>query len=154
LLGGEVVKTIRKGIANEDAFADNPALLMWGCLCVLISVGTWLITASKFEMPVSTTHSCVGGMIGMAIALRGSDSVVWYKEPTEDNPLPGGFLGVVLSWFISPILSGLISGLLFLCVRIVLRSKRPFENALKMYPIMVFGWMYYHIYVVYVDERI
>ena len=29
-LGGEVVKTIRKGIADESAFADNPPLLMYG----------------------------------------------------------------------------------------------------------------------------
>lgn len=139
LLGGEVVKTIRKGIANEEAFADNPALLMWGCLCTLISVGTWLITASRFEMPVSTTHSCVGGMIGMAIALRGPNSVIWYKTPTRDKPLPGGFLGVVLSWFISPIFSGMVSCVLFTCVRFILRSKHPFENSLKIYPVMVFG---------------
>jgi sodium-dependent phosphate transporter len=139
LLGGEVVKTIRKGIADENAFADNPPLLMWGCLCTLISVGTWLISASKFEMPVSTTHSCVGGMIGMTIALRGTDSVVWYKSPTEDKPLPGGFLGVVLSWFISPVLSATVASSLFVCVRCVLRSKRPFENAFRIYPILVFG---------------
>jgi hypothetical protein len=56
-LGGSVVKTIRKGIADQDAFKDDPALLMWGCLCVITCVGIWLLIMSKFEIPVSTTHS-------------------------------------------------------------------------------------------------
>ena len=52
---------------------------------VLLSVGLWLFLASKFEMPVSTTHSCVGGMVGMTIALAGSECVIWYK-PIETFP--------------------------------------------------------------------
>jgi len=138
-LGGEVVKTIRKGIADEDAFKDNPPLLMWGCLCVISSVAVWLLVACRLEMPVSTTHSCVGGMIGMAIALRGADAVTWYKDPSPpDKPLPGGFFGVVLSWFLSPILSGTIAVTFFFCVRCVLRSKQPFNNSVKIYPVLVF----------------
>jgi len=138
-LGGEVVKTIRKGIADEDAFDDNPPLLMYGCLCVIISVAIWLVTACRLEMAVSTTHSCVGGMIGMAIAARGSDAVVWYKDPDPpDKPLPGGFFGVVLSWFISPICSGIIAAFLFFVVRLILRSKSPFRNTVFIYPVLVF----------------
>merc|ERR1719197_792925 len=138
-LGGEVVKTIRKGIADPDAFEDNPPLLMYGCMCVIFSVGIWLVTACRLEMPVSTTHSCVGGMIGMAIAARGSSAVTWYKDPSPpDKPLPGGFFGVVLSWFLSPILSGIFAMGLFLVVRCVMRSKQPFKNAVKVYPVLVF----------------
>ena len=37
----------------------------------------WLFLASYLEMPVSTTHSCVGGMIGMAMILKGNDCVIW-----------------------------------------------------------------------------
>ena len=138
-LGGEVVKTIRKGIADEEAFEDNPPALMFGCMCVIYSVAIWLVTACRLEMPVSTTHSCVGGMIGMAIALRGSEAVTWYKEPNPpDKPLPGGFSGVVLSWFLSPILSAIFSSLLFLMVRFAMRSKNAFANAVKIYPLLVF----------------
>jgi len=137
-LGGEVVKTIRKGIADEDFFLDNPPLLMWGCLCVITSVAIWLLVACRLEMPVSTTHSCVGGMIGMAIALRGSDAVTWYSDPRPpDKPLPGGFFGVVLSWFISPLLSGILATTYFFFVRLILRSKNPFNNAVKVYPVLV-----------------
>jgi sodium-dependent phosphate transporter len=139
-LGGEVVKTIRKGIADEEAFEDNAPLLMYGCLCTIFSVGIWLVTACRLEMPVSTTHSCVGGMIGMAIAARGSDAVVWFKDPDPpDKPLPGGFFGVVLSWFLSPICSGVLAALFFLFVRTVLRSKNAFQNSVRVYPLLVFA---------------
>ena len=64
----------------------------------------WLFLASYFEMPVSTTHSCVGGMIGMTIAIGGGSCVNWY-EPKDSFPFVGGVSGIVLSWFISPIFS-------------------------------------------------
>ena len=72
LMGSHVTETIRKDIANYECFEDNPAILMYGCMYVLLAVGAWLFLASKYEMPVSTTHSCVGGMIGMSLALGGS----------------------------------------------------------------------------------
>merc|ERR1719231_263109 len=78
-------------------------------------------------------------MIGMAIASR-PEAVIWYKDPAPpDKPLPGGFVGVVLSWFISPILSGILSSLFFLVVRqVCLRSASPFERSVKIYPLLVF----------------
>ena len=137
-MGGEVVKTIRGSLANINDFKDNPPLLMWGCMCVDIATAVWLIIATKWEMPVSTTHSCVGGMIGMTIALRGANSVIWFKEADATSPIPGGFLSIVVSWFLSPLLSAITSAILFLIVRTILRSKNGFENSVRTYPIMVF----------------
>ena len=77
LMGSHVTDTIRKGISDYKCFEDEPEILMYGCMWVILSVGLWLFLASKYEMPVSTTHSCVGGMIGMTIMLKGSDCVVW-----------------------------------------------------------------------------
>ena len=108
LMGSHVSDTIRKGIANYECFENEPELLMYGCMWVIFSVTLWLFAASYFEMPVSTTHSCVGGMIGMTIAIVGSECVIWYKE-LDNFPYVGGVGGIVLSWFISPIFSGLIS---------------------------------------------
>ena len=79
LMGSHVTDTIRKGIADYKCFEESPELLMYGCMCVMIAVGLWLFLASYYEMPVSTTHSCVGGMIGMTMVLAGSDCVIWYK---------------------------------------------------------------------------
>ena len=67
LMGNHVVNTIRKGIADYECFNDEPYVFMYGCMWVCFSVGIWLFLSSKYEMPVSTTHSCVGGMIGMVL---------------------------------------------------------------------------------------
>ena len=108
LMGSHVTKTIRKGIADYACFEDDPELLMYGCFCVLLSVGSWLFLASYLEMPVSTTHSCVGGMIGMTMVTGGSNCVIWYKA-TDSFPWVGGVSGIVMSWFLSPIFSALFA---------------------------------------------
>ena len=63
-----------------------------------------VVLASYYEMPVSTTHSCVGGMIGMAVVLGGSNCVVWYKQ-IDTFPYIGGVGGIVMSWFLSLVLA-------------------------------------------------
>ena len=117
LMGSHVTDTIRKGIADYKCFEDDAYLLMYGCMWVILSVGMWLFLASYLEMPVSTTHSCVGGMIGMAMALKGADCVIWYK-PVETFPYVGGVGGIVMSWFLSPLFSGLIAAGVFGVTRI------------------------------------
>ena len=72
LMGSHVTNTIRKGIADYECFDGSEYLLMYGCMWVIFSVGIWLFFASYLEMPVSTTHSCVGGMIGIAWLLKRS----------------------------------------------------------------------------------
>jgi len=137
LMGSHVTDTIRKGIADYQCFEDYPELLMYGCMWVIFSVASWLFIASYFEMPVSTTHSCVGGMIGMTIALVGSDCVIWYKS-TDNFPYIGGVSGIVLSWVLSPLFSGIISSIIYATTRsLVLR--RPYRSSRLniIYPILV-----------------
>ena len=137
LMGGHVTKTIRKGIADYECFQDNPGALMYGCMCVCLSVGIWLFIASKYEMPVSTTHSCVGGMIGMTIALKGPQCVTWYEEK-ELFPYVGGVSGIILSWFISPLFSAMISSVFFGITRYsILRSKKSFDRTIYLFPILI-----------------
>jgi sodium-dependent phosphate transporter len=137
LMGNHVTDTIRKGIADYQCFENDPELLMYGCMWVIISVGAWLFIATYYEMPVSTTHSCVGGMIGMTIALVGSDCVIWYK-PVETFPYIGGVGGIVMSWVISPIFSGVISSLLFAIVRSqVLRYPYESNRLNYIYPVLI-----------------
>ena len=139
LMGSHVTDTIRKGIADYKCFEDTPELLMYGCFWVIISVSIWLFLASYLEMPVSTTHSCVGGMIGMTIALAGSDCVIWYKE-TDDFPFVGGVLGIVISWFVSPILSAFSSAFIFAVIRkLVLRHPYATNRIYYVYPVLVGG---------------
>jgi solute carrier family 20 (sodium-dependent phosphate transporter) len=139
LMGNHVTDTIRKGIADYECFEDNPDILMYGCMWVMVSVSAWLFIASYFEMPVSTTHSCVGGMIGMTITLAGPDCVIWYKE-VDSFPYIGGVGGIVLSWVISPIFSGILASLLYAFIRsFVLRHAYNSKRIIYSYPILVGG---------------
>ena len=138
LMGSHVTDTIRKGIADYQCFEDNPEILMYGCFWVIVAVAAWLFTASYYEMPVSTTHSCVGGMVGMTIALAGPSCVIWYK-PLDTFPYIGGVSGIVMSWFISPVFSGLLAAFIYACTRcIVLRQAYTTRRLLIIYPVL--GW--------------
>ena len=137
LMGGHVTDTIRKGIADYKCFEEQPELLMYGCMWVVLSVGMWLFLASKYEMPVSTTHSCVGGMIGMTMVLAGSDCVIWYK-PVETFPYVGGVSGIVMSWFLSPIFSAIFAMIIFSITRaLVLRKNFDTYGTNIAYPILI-----------------
>ena len=137
LMGSHVSETIRKGIADYRCFESQPELLMYGCMWVVLSVGLWLFLASFLEMPVSTTHSCVGGMIGMAWALGGSNCIIWYK-PLESFPYMGGVSGILLSWVFSPVLSGVLASIMFYMIRgIVMRHDYESYRIYIIYPVLV-----------------
>jgi len=128
LAGGEVTKTIRKGIIEADAFIGNPDLLIWGMLASLLAAGTWLLIASLKGWPVSTTHSIVGAVIGFAAVGVSTDAVNWDKVVT-----------IVLSWIVSPLLAGTISFMVFTSIqRLILNTSDPLKNAIKYGPIYLF----------------
>jgi sodium-dependent phosphate transporter len=136
-MGSHVVKTIRKGISDQDCFVDDPGLLMYGCLCVILSVAMWLILASYLEMPVSTTHSCVGGMIGMTMVARGSSCVTWIAK-SQQFPYVKGVVAIIVSWLLSPIISGGFAAALFFTLRtFILRSQESYNRVQYAFPIIV-----------------
>ena len=137
LMGSHVTNTIRKGIADYKCFEDDAYLLMYGCMWVILAVGLWLFLASYLEMPVSTTHSCVGGMIGMAMVLKGADCVIWYK-PVDTFPYVGGVGGIVMSWFLSPLFSAIIAIVVFAITRTsVLRKEFESYRINWAYPVLI-----------------
>ncbi|CAN0424093.1 unnamed protein product [Pylaiella littoralis] len=136
-LGSHVTKTIRKGIADIECFEDNPGILMYGNMCVVYTTGIWLLLASFLELPVSTTHSTIGGIVGMAMTYRGPSCVVWYEE-ADLFPYLKGVSAIVASWALSPVLSGIIAVALFLFVRtFVLRSPNSYKRAIIIFPFLV-----------------
>ena len=137
LMGSHVTDTVRKGIADYACFQDDPAVLMYGCQCVLFAVSVWLILASHLEMPVSTTHSCIGGMIGMAMTSRGTKCVKWNKH-TNMFPFFDGVSSIVFSWILSPIVSAIFASTFFYTLRTaVLRSANSFEKTKWAFPVML-----------------
>lgn len=140
LLGSQVTDTVRKKIADREEFEDDPEVLMYGMLCVLAATGIWLTLASFLELPVSTTHSVIGGIIGMALAAKGNDAVVWYKFDDDKSALKkfSGVAPVIASWVISPFLSGCFAVILFGSVRtLILRKEDSERRAYLFFPLLV-----------------
>ena len=127
LAGGQVTKTIRKGIIDADLLSATPELLVYGMLASLLAAGIWLLVASRFGWPVSTTHTIVGAIVGFAAVGIGMEAVHWSKVGT-----------IVMSWVISPALAGAVSYWLFRSVqKLILNKENPFESAKKIVPYYV-----------------
>jgi solute carrier family 20 (sodium-dependent phosphate transporter) len=137
LLGGNVTKTIAGGIANPSTFAKYPALFMFGMLAAEVGACTWILLATYLELPVSTTHSIIGGVVGFALVFGGAKSVTWYKR-TDTFPFIGGMVPVFVSWFLSPLVAALITLVLFLVIRtLVLRRANSTKIAYWVLPVLV-----------------
>lgn len=128
LAGGQVTKTIRKGIVDADVISGSPDLLLYGMLASLLAAGLWLLIASRNGWPVSTTHSIVGAIVGFAMVGIGMEAVKWDKI---------GF--IVASWVISPALAGTFAFLLFKSVQIlILNTDNPLKYAKRYVPFYIF----------------
>jgi PiT family inorganic phosphate transporter len=128
LAGGEVTSTIRKGIIDASFYIDQPELLVFGMTAALLAAGTWLIIASYYGWPVSTTHSIVGAIVGFSAVGVGMDSVTWTKV-----------LGIVGSWIITPLISGIIAYFIFMSSqKLIFNTKDPISNAKRFVPIYMF----------------
>lgn len=136
-LGKGVADTVRSKIADPEFFYSMPEVFMYGNLSALFAAGCWLLLASYLELPVSTTHSIVGGIVGFAITVD-PDAIIW-SESSDEFPYFKGISAIVASWFISPILSAILAMILFFVVRLViLRSKDSYTRAFIFFPVLVF----------------
>jgi PiT family inorganic phosphate transporter len=128
LAGGEVTSTIRKGMVDSAMFADSPELLVYGMLSALLAAGVWLLFATRQGLPVSTTHSIVGAIVGFAAVTMGIDAVQWGKVGN-----------IAMSWIVSPILAGTMSYFLYRSVQVlILDSADPFKNSKRYVPLYIF----------------
>ncbi len=128
LAGGQVTATIRKGIIDPGLLAGNPELLVFGMLASLLAAGVWLMVASTFGWPVSTTHTIVGAIVGFAIVGMGASAVQWAKVGA-----------IVASWVVSPLLAGTLAFALFRSVqRLIFDAGDPFRAAKRYVPLYIF----------------
>ncbi len=164
LAGGSVTKTVRKGILDaETAFVRpatnttaNPAingtgpdmtaaggalefapeLYIYGMLAALLGTAIWLTVATWWGMPVSTTHSIVGGVIGAGMFAAGSfygwdkagDAIAWTKV-----------IEIFQSWLFAPLLGGTIAFLLFWLIKIVVfNNNDPLKAVNRWRPLFIF----------------
>ena len=125
-IGSHVTNTIRKGIVSTEVLTD-PHLALIGALSALLAAALWVSFATWKSLPVSTTHSIVGAMIGFGIMAGGFSVINW-----------GKLAAVVMSWVISPVFSIVIAFLMFkLIVLTILSKKDSFNGALKLSPFFI-----------------
>jgi inorganic phosphate transporter, PiT family len=128
LAGGEVTQTIRSGMVDPAFMSGNPELLIFGMLASLLAAGTWLLIASRFGWPVSTTHSIVGAIVGFAAVGIGVEVVEWSQVGR-----------IAMSWVVSPLLAGSIAFALFRSVQVlILDTRNPLANAKRFVPGYIF----------------
>ncbi|KAH8370259.1 hypothetical protein KR093_002842 [Drosophila rubida] len=125
LIGYKVSDTMRKGILEVSLYEGAEEVLMLGCVSALASSAVWLLVATFLKLPISGTHSIVGSTIGFSLVARGVQGLKWSTLGT-----------IVGSWFISPVMSGVVSILLFLAIRrFILRAKEPLKAGFRSLPI-------------------
>jgi len=126
-MGASVTDTVRKGIIDGAYFKENPEVLMLGMLSALLGAGLWLCLCSFLGSPVSTTHSIIGSLIGVSMVTNPASLNAWKI-----------FL-VVLSWFASPLCSGILAAGIFAIVRtFILRSENSVQRGLKFFPLLLY----------------
>ncbi|MEE4355644.1 MAG: anion permease [Desulfococcaceae bacterium] len=125
-IGSHVTNTIRKGIVSTHVLSD-PHLALIGALAALLASALWVSFATWKSLPVSTTHSIVGAMIGFGIMAGGFSVINWGK------------LGaVVMSWIISPFFSLIIAFFMFkIIVKFILAKRDAFGRAMKLSPFFI-----------------
>lgn len=119
VVGANVANTVRKKMFDPlqlndvypaAEFGESYAALILGCgmIAALMAAGTWLMAASYFGLPVSTSHSIVGSVVGFGCVAVGVSMVDWKTVGL-----------ITCGWVISPLMSGAVAYILF---RFVLRS--------------------------------
>ncbi len=128
LAGSHVTNTISKGIINPQLLSSQPDKFIIGMFASLLAAGIWVNLATYLGLPVSTTHSIVGALIGFGIISIGASYINW-----------GKVIPIVLSWIISPLAGAIISGTLYtLLERKVLFAEDPYKASLKYSPFFIF----------------
>ena len=124
--GGHVTDTVRKGMLDISLIGRDQ--LVYGMLGSLAAAGTLLVVATRFGLPVSTTHAIVGAIVGFGVVSIGPEVVNWGKIGQ-----------IVLSWLTSPLLAGVIAFGIFQFTRAkVLDTKDPVVQIRKLGPVFFF----------------
>ncbi|MCD6449290.1 MAG: inorganic phosphate transporter [Thermotogaceae bacterium] len=133
LFGSQVTKTIAKGIVHLEMI-DSTEKILTGAMAALVASTVWIIFATIWGMPVSTTHSIVGGMLGFGIAASGWHAVNWVK------------MGIIaLTWITSPFIGGVIAYAVFKFISIAILHRKDPAKASKIWTPLLVGVAFYII---------
>ncbi len=126
-VGSHVTDTVRKGIISTSGI-DNHVLLL-GFVASLLAAAIWVTLSTWKEMPISTTHSIIGALIGFGIIAGGTSTVMWSKVGS-----------VAASWVLSPVFGCILAFFVFkIIVKTIFAKDNPVSAAKIVGPI-IFGF--------------
>ena len=121
--GKRVTSTIAKGIVPIDTIKlIDPNLVVVGMLAAILAAGFWITFATFYNLPVSTSHSIVGAVLGFGLVSAHSGIIAY----SDINWLVLG--KIVGSWLLSPLLGAAFAYLIFVLIRslILQRADNPY----------------------------
>ncbi len=110
IFGESVANTIGKGIVDVN-IVDNQVIFSGLIGAILLSA-----TATHYGMPISVSHSIIGGYGGAGIAKAGFDAIVL-----------SGYTKVVIFIFLAPIMGFVIAFIFSVITLWIVRNKSPYK---------------------------
>lgn len=130
-LGGFVSQTISRKILvlpTHGGEQERTLELMLVMLSVLIGSGMWLTISTIFSLPVSTTHSVIGSVVGCGVLMGGLDVIEWRE-----------LMWISIWWVASPIVGAFVSLIFwFVLKRLVVASQNSVSRMLTALPFLSF----------------
>lgn len=105
-LGNRVTGTLATQVANPQVFAANPMPLILGMVAVMVATTLWLQLATRWGLPVASSHGVVGAIAGFMVVAQGGQGLAWSQLEL-----------ISLAWGITPLVSGAVAGGLFWLLR-------------------------------------
>ena len=132
--GDAVTDTVRKGILEVDFSTVTPDIsqdIAFGFIAAMMAAATWLTIATRFGLPVSTTHSIIGGIIGVGLVLEVDHNTSYINWGVVQK--------VVMSWVASPLMGGLVAFFSYWIIKkTILDAENPEQRSLWLAPILAF----------------
>lgn len=133
LVGARVSGTIKNGIISTTIFQDNAGVQMLAFTCALMVSASWLMIATRYSLPVSTTYSIVSALAGAGVAVGGASAVQWGWNDSK------GIAAIFSGIFIAPAISAGFAGIVFLFTKYsVLERENSVKAAMIVSPIYFF----------------
>lgn len=125
-VGPHVVETVKGGIIYSSMIPDGHTLMI-GFISSLLAAALWVTLSTWKEMPISTTHSVIGALIGFGLIASGTQSVQWVKVGS-----------VAASWILSPVFGCILAFFIFkLLVKCIFARDNPVHSAKIVGPIII-----------------
>ncbi|OLN81926.1 Phosphate-repressible phosphate permease pho-4-like protein 4 [Colletotrichum chlorophyti] len=129
-VGSRVTDTIRNRIIDPALYDEHPGVLLLAMMCAIFGSSVFLSVATRNGLPVSTTHSIIGGLVGAATASVGIKKVSWGWD---------GVSQVFAAWIVAPGIAGILgAGVFVMTKRFVLTRTNAVRNAFYTIPLYTF----------------